>query len=290
MKFVKCLVPLFLLCLAIPAKAVLLMQWERLPLAIPLIVGQERVIFVDRNVRVGLPGSLSGKLRVQTTNGTVYLLAKEPIDPVRLQLQDAETGELILIDIAATQATEEGEQLEPVRIVAGDNPSHRYGTLTAPAEPENTLSTDQPRRETPVPVVLTRYAAQSLYAPLRTVEPVRGISRVNLRRNLDFSLLMPALPVTATPTAAWCLEDFYVTAVKLQNTAAAVIALDPRQLQGDFATATFQHPYLGPAGQPSDTTMLYLVTRKRTLTDSLLPSVSQIDASVNIPMGGSDAR
>ena len=284
MKYLRILFPLFLLIAAFPAKAVLLMQWERLPLAIPLVVGQERIIFVDRNVRVGIPGSLTNKLRVQTTNGTVYLLAREPIDPVRLQLQDAETGELILIDIAAIPAMEGADPLEPVRIIEGENPSRRYGNPTTSAEPDKSVSAEKPRRETPVPVILTRYAAQSLYAPLRTVEPVQGISRVNLRRNLDLSTLLPTLPVTATPLAAWRLEDCWVTAVKLQNTSNSVISLDPRLLQGYFVAATFQHQDIGPAGHPADTTTLYLVTRKRGLADSILPALSQIDATKNIPI------
>ncbi len=33
----------------------------------PLKVGQERVVFVDKNVRVGFPPALNGKLRVQST-------------------------------------------------------------------------------------------------------------------------------------------------------------------------------------------------------------------------------
>ncbi len=44
-----------LLMLALPAlaQAVEILRWERIPLAIPLTVGQERIVFVDRNVRVG---------------------------------------------------------------------------------------------------------------------------------------------------------------------------------------------------------------------------------------------
>ena len=52
-----------------------LMKWERIPLSVPLKVGQERVIFADKNVRVGFPPALNGKLRVQSTGGAVYLKA-----------------------------------------------------------------------------------------------------------------------------------------------------------------------------------------------------------------------
>ena len=58
---------------------------------------------------------------------------------------------------------------------------------------------------------------------------------------------------------------------------------DPRALQGNFVAATFQHPNLGPAGTASDTTVLYLVTRGHGLAESLLPALSPIDASVNLP-------
>jgi integrating conjugative element protein (TIGR03749 family) len=137
-----------------------------------------------------------------------------------------------------------------------------------------------------VAVVLIRYAAQNLYAPLRTVEPVAGIGRVNLRRDLALDTLLPTLPVRARALAAWRLEDQWVTAVRLTNTTARWLDLDPRALQGDFVAATFQHPTLGPAGQSSDTTVVYLVTRGHGLAESLLPRISRIDATVNLPPAG----
>ena len=131
--------------------------------------------------------------------------------------------------------------------------------------------------------MLTRHAAQNLYAPLRTVEPVAGIGRANLRRGLALDTLLPTLPVHARALAAWRLEDQWVTAVRLTNTSARWLDLDPRALQGNFVAATFQHPNLGPAGTASDTTVLYLVTRGHGLAESLLPALSPIDATVNLP-------
>ena len=260
--------------------AVELLKWERLPLAVPLVVGQERVVFIDRNVRVGVPASIGNRLRMQSAGGALYLLAKDTIEPTRLQLQDADDGTLILIDIAASPGD---AQLEPVRIVEQETNSPRYGGM-APQNPEAPNATaPNPARETPVPVILTRYAAQSLYAPLRTVEPVNGLSRGNLGRNLPLDTLLPTLPVTARALATWRLEDHWVTAVRLTNTATRWIELDPRALQGDFVAATFQHPNLGPAGASRDTTVVYLVTRGHGLAQALLPVISPIDATVNLP-------
>ncbi|MFC6352168.1 TIGR03749 family integrating conjugative element protein, partial [Stenotrophomonas acidaminiphila] len=99
--------------------AVEILRWERMPLAVPLKVGQERIVFIDRNVRVGVPAGVGERLRVQSAGGAVYLRASEPIEPTRLQLQDADTGALILLDIAAEPPKDGEAELEPVRIVEG---------------------------------------------------------------------------------------------------------------------------------------------------------------------------
>ncbi|WP_413730123.1 TIGR03749 family integrating conjugative element protein [Sodalis sp. RH22] len=287
-RHVLCVLTGLALCLGLlPAShAVEILRWERLPLAVPLVVGQERVVFVDRNVRIGIPAGVGDQLRVQSAGGAVYLSASAPLPPTRLQLQDVASGALILLDVAAEPAKDGQAPLEPVRIVEGDAPAIRYGvsadTGTDP-QPQGALKQPIAPRETPIPVVLTRYAAQSLYAPLRTVEPVAGIARVNLRRDLTLDTLLPTLPVRAQALAAWRLEDMWVTAVRLSNTTVRWLALDPRALQGDFVAATFQHPTIGPAGASTDTTVVYLITRGHGLAESLLPTVSTIDATVNLP-------
>ena len=271
-----------LLALSVPVHAVEILRWERLPLALPLVVGEERVIFIDRNVRVGLPASLGDRLRVQSAGGAIYLRASEPIAPTRLQLQDVESGAIMLLDIAAEDAKDGEPPLEPVRIVIAA-PAGGQGVAAEDDPQARAARTDRPAPPTPVPVVLTRYAAQSLYAPLRTVEPVPGITRANVRRDLPLHSLLPTLPIQAQALAAWRLGDLWVSAVRLRNTAPRGFDLDPRALQGDFLTATFQHPDLGPAGTPEDTTVVYLVTRGRGLPQSLLPAIAPVDASLNLP-------
>ncbi len=274
---------------AAPAvQAVEILRWERMPLAVPLKVGHERIVFIDRNVRVGVPAGVGERLRVQSAGGAVYLRASEPIEPTRLQLQDADTGALILLDIAAEPAKDGEAELEPVRIVEGNSTPARYGDQPgddneAPARAQDQAGARAARRETPVSVVLTRFAAQNLYAPLRTVEPLPSVMRVNLRRDLDLGTLMPTLPVRAVALASWRLEDQWVTAVRLTNSSSGWITLDPRVLQGDFLAATFQHEALGPRGTPEDTTVLYLVTRGRGLAQSLLPAVNRFDPAVHLP-------
>lgn len=276
---------LLLLLACLPAaRAVEVLRWDRLPLAVPLVVGQERVIFLERNVRVGVPADVADRLRVQSAGGAIYLRASDTIAPTRLQLQDAATGALILVDVAAAPAQANQAPLEPIRIVeaaapqadAGPAPGEAAAVPGAPAPPA---------RHTPAPVILTRYAAQNLYAPLRTVEPAAGIERANARTSA-LQTLLPVQPIRAKVLGAWRLEDLWVTAVRLTNTSPRWLELDPRELQGDFVAATFQHPTLGPAGDATDTTAVYLVTRGRGLDGALLPAIAPIDPALSAAEGG----
>ncbi|MEQ2024889.1 TIGR03749 family integrating conjugative element protein [Xenorhabdus szentirmaii] len=259
-----------LLGFSVGTKADELMKWERIPLSVTLKVGQERIIFADRNVRVGLSPSLSDKLRVQSAGGAVYLKARQAFPSTRLQLQDSENGEIILLDITATPTGPS----EPVRIVYRDE-KPRASTEKSPHQ-------NMPLHAAPVPVGLTRYAAQQLYAPLRTVEPVTDIRPVSLYLPDVMTTLYPSEPIAVSPLAGWGVQDYSVVALKLRNTAKRPITLDPRALQGQFVAATFQHRWLGKAGTPEDTTVLYLVIRGK-------PGNAFIPESVAVKPGGRHA-
>ncbi len=134
-------------------------------------------------MRVGFPPSLNEKLRIQSTGGAVYLRAESAFPQTRLQLQDVESGEILLLDVTATAGK---GKLEPVRVVYSGEVStqrdsqsvRRSGQAAgaaADAVPESVDRKAKTRYPAPLPVLLTRYAAQSLYAPLRTVEPVSGV-------------------------------------------------------------------------------------------------------------------
>lgn len=92
------------------AKADEFMKWERIPLQIPLQVGLERVVFVDKNVRVGFPPALNGKLRVQSTGGAVYLKADSAFPQTRVQLNDVRDRQKTL-DKQNADLLKENEQL-----------------------------------------------------------------------------------------------------------------------------------------------------------------------------------
>ncbi|CAD5691595.1 TIGR03749 family integrating conjugative element protein [Escherichia coli] len=261
---------LSLVCLAaLPAQAVELVKWERIPLPVSLHVGQERIVFVNRNVRVGFPPELKGKLRVQSTGGAVYLQPGELFARTRLVLQDVENGEMILLDISA----EEGKNvLEPVSLVYQGEVSSSTGNgdvavtdnKTATTGEQQSISKPKDKKSaTPLPVAMTRYAAQSLYAPSRTIEPLPGVHTISLALPERLTSLLPSESVEVKPLAAWGLLGYSVVALTLRNQRSEKVVLDPRRLQGNFYSATFQHRWLGASGTPEDTTTVYLVTKGR---------------------------
>lgn len=239
-----------------PVQAVELMKWERIPLQVTLKVGQERVVFVDKNVRVGIAPALKGKLRVQSTGGAVYLKANEAFSQTRVQLQDVENGEIIMLDVTAGAKG----SAEPVKLV------YEGGDSEADASPEQADAAKEEKKvsySAPLPVLLTRYASQRLYAPLRTVEPVPGVRSLPLHLSSRITTLYPAEPLEIQPIAAWAVQSQNVVAFRVRNMTSRKIVLDPRSLQGKFVSATFQHRFLGLVGTPEDTTMLYLVMDSR---------------------------
>lgn len=247
--------------------AVELVQWERLPIAVPLVKGEERIIFLDKNVRIGVSSQLANTLRVQSAAGALYLLANDEIEPTRLLVQDVETSEIILLDIATVPST--GTALEPIRILSEGDAS-----LARSDEESQAIADKQTQAlKIPAPIALTRYASQMLYAPLRTVEPVSGITQVPIKVTGDDLPILPTYPVKAKALTAFKMGSYTVTAVKLQNTQRSNLQLDPRDIQGHFYSATFQHNWLGTHGTAEDTTIAYLVTRNGGIENALLSPV-----------------
>ncbi|MDP1271085.1 DUF3438 family protein, partial [Klebsiella pneumoniae] len=80
--------------------------------------------------------------------------ASQPFAASRLQIQDTENCELILLDVSASKCE---HILEPMRMV-------REEKKTPDTKPD---TIPEPVPSTPLPVARPRYAAQRLDAPLR---------------------------------------------------------------------------------------------------------------------------
>jgi integrating conjugative element protein (TIGR03749 family) len=221
--------------------------WDKVPLKITLLVGTERLVTFPAEVRVGVPWQLTDLLRTQSNQGTVYWLAKEPFEAQRIEVREIQSKRIYLIDLKASKKS--GLSATPIEVI-------RKKTGQKPGNPRNT---PRQKRRAPGFVELTRFAAQQLYAPARLLKAAPGIHRVSVSRQALTHLIRGDL-IKAIPLVSWKSGQLYVTAVELVNTSQKTITLDPRNIRGEWRTATFQHTILYPKGSEADTTALYLIS------------------------------
>lgn len=220
--------------------------WDGSPIKVALPVGEERILrFPANHVRVGLPGHVDDQVRVFSNEGIVYLKAHDAFPAARALVEDVDTGAAYMLDLSASAGATDAEL-----VVHRGRPDDAAREAPADAEEEVHQNLDY--------VALTRYAAQQLYGPRRLQPEARGIRQVSVSD--DSVPMVRGAEVKAEPVAAWRGGEWYVTAVQLTNAVDRPVELDPRDLRGDWLTATFQHARLHPAGASADTTAVYLVS------------------------------
>ena len=221
--------------------------WRKAPITISLPVGAERLVSFPETVKVGLPPHLQTSVRVQSIAGTLYLLAREPFEATRVIVSALDDTQIYVLDLSATEADLEDDveqtsvmiyrpdETEASDVAVSNNGSAQYGY-----------------------VLLTRFAAQQLYAPARLLNPLVGVVRAPIKR--ETVALVRGGAVVAEPLIAWRAGPLHLTAVKVTNQTANPLTLDPRTLRGQWLSATFQHNRLLGSGSEADRTVVYLIS------------------------------
>ena len=236
--------------------------WNKAPIAIPLVVGEERLVHFPDSVSIGLPQSLTPLLRSQSINGTLYLLARQPFEPTRVMVRSETDGPIYVLDISAAPAGADGRSLPDVQVLLQSPQKSRQNSPQKPLQDAGADQSTSDNRSQPLGyAALTRFAAQQLYAPTRLIPNQPGV--VAMPVNPEPVDLVVGGKIEAVPVAAWKAGLRYVTAVKLINRTRQPVVLDPRELRGSWLAATFQHNRLLPAGSEADTTAVYLVSDRR---------------------------
>jgi integrating conjugative element protein (TIGR03749 family) len=218
--------------------------WRKTPIAVQLAVGAERLVHFPGAVKVGVPPQLQGALRVQSIDGTLYLLASQAFAATRVIVRGMDDGQVYLLDLSAVA---DGGGGGPIEIYLPDEePANGSASTKAPDPPQYGY------------VTLTRFAAQQMYAPARLLSELPGVVRVPIER--EPVALVRGDAVEALPLIAWRAGDLYVTAAKLTNRTQQPQTLDPRTLRGRWLAATFQHNRLHEAGSEADRTVVYLIS------------------------------
>lgn len=245
-----------LLVLPVCAWADRTLVWDKTPLTIILPVGEEVRVTFPTEVNLRLPMDATQKLESLAPNlRIVYWKANDAFDAVRAIATSVDNESVYVIDLVAQpNALSESITVEdPDRLVA------QQGTVDADS-PSPGASSDL---IDPPEIVLTRFASQALYAPLRLM-PVNPDIRSHAIAALpaDFPLMRSQFSeqYRFTVVAAWSGYGRYITAVMVTNESPVAIQINPGLIAGNFTHVTAQHLTLDVAGSLEDRTTLYLIS------------------------------
>lgn len=226
--------------LALNAEHVL---WDKTPIPLELPLNEERLVHFPQAVSI-IDNEAADKIAVMKVQDTLYLKGKEAFQNKRLLVQLMPQGEVIILNLSVN---DKAHNVKPVDILL----ESKEGAANITQEASNPLDLNA--------VTLTRFAIQSLYAPQRLLVIPEGVGRVPMQTRKQVSLFYGA-SIEARPLISWHGGAFYVTAVELKNLLNKDVIVDPRQMTGNWQTATFYPTNtLAPRGK-EDTTTVFLVS------------------------------
>jgi integrating conjugative element protein (TIGR03749 family) len=227
------------------------------PIKLALVVGQEVQLNFEQPLgRFGTPQSIKNKLQTQLIDQRLWLKATKTFKPTRVLVR-SEQGNLSVFLLSANVSQ---QTVQPYPI--------KYNIITEAKLPNQSNNNNQQNSNTKPALTyvdLTRFAAQSLYAPKRLIKNINLIRvPINTKQAVRLFTCSTALTcngnVLAHPIATWQSPRLYISAILLKNTTQQQIVLDPRDLLGTWKAATFHFNRLGKANSPEDTSVVYLVS------------------------------
>lgn len=223
-------------------------QFNRKPVRVALSTSTERLITFPNPVSFSMPAGIANVLAIEVIDRTAYVIAHAPFPKMRVLAEDLVTGQVVPLDLIAeaTRSKLTGD-VEIFYTHEGQSGASPNGGLSAEAE------------ETPLDMVaLTRFAAQSIYAPRRLMPANSAVYSIPVDAK-GIPGLFRGMRTSAVPMGQWRSGDLYVAAVRVTNLEKGPIDLDLDQVRGNWIAATLQHRRLHRAGSDLDTTTVYLV-------------------------------
>lgn len=225
--------------------------WDNKPLTINIKVNEEVRVIFPTGVNIQVPLSTTQKLQALAPNREViYWKATAAFDKSRIIATTDDGQDVYVIDLMASpNGLKDSITIEDPRRVLLKNAAKEQPvapTLRDPAE-----------------LVLTRFVAQTLYAPDRLLPTDTNISQLETPTlPIDFPLMQSAKGESyiVEVVGQWGGYGRYITAVLIMNMSRFVVPVNPERVRGNFTHITPQHSHLSEAGTFEDRTTLYLVS------------------------------
>lgn len=247
-KHIISFVAAMLVCLSVQAQQRVV--WDKQPIEVIIKPGTEKMVILPTNsARVKIPAAITGSLETLSNNGVIYWESSEEFTSKRILIQDTDNDKTIVLNLTSDNEAGTGEALS---VLYKDETPQNAGTAEQQEQAEEITYGYE---------TLTRVAAKHLYAPNRLISIPPNMHRVHVKQITDGHLIRGHM-VEMKPVISFSNAGLYVTAVKLTNKQKSKITLDPRDIRGKWLAATFQHALLGPAGNLTDTTAVYLISKR----------------------------
>lgn len=244
------LIALFVINGSAFAKNVQHVVWDKTPIHIMLSLNQERLIRFPLAISI-VDSELDEHAGVMKVQDALYINPHKPFHNKRLVVQLMPGGEALVLILSASADIMEVTPIEVVMADDGDaNESEEApAPQTARTNPDiNAIS-------------LTRFAIQSLYSPERLLVTPPGVSRTPMHARQN-TVLVYGASVLARPLISWQGADIWVTAIELKNQLNKAVVIDPRQLIGEWQTATLYPTNTLSARGNKETTTLFVTSNK----------------------------
>ena len=226
--------------------------WQGTPINFAVPVGEERLISFSGDVEFKNldPSLTSDKVSISNNNGTLYIRALQPFDPIRTYVAIKSTGQIVYLDLSAQNG--------------GDDTAVNVVTTAAK---NNATSQANTQNAAPTYISMLQYAVAEMYWPERLLTQLnQDPSNFDFARTPMYTThavhLIMGNNILALPEVSWRNGDLFVTAVLLMNPNKQAVSFDPFQ---DFignweAKAFYPTTYLSPQGTANDRTMVFLVS------------------------------
>lgn len=224
--------------------------WDKTPIHITLPLNQERLIRFPLAISI-VDSTLDKEIGIMKTQDTLYLNAPNPFVNKRLVVQLMPEGEVIVLSISATA---DATDVTPIEVVMAEKEQDQNDR-----ENREDSSIEIPKAAELNPVLLTRFAIQSLYAPERLLVTPPGVTRTAMRTHKNIVMVYGA-SILARPIISWQGGDLFVTAVELKNALNKRVVINPKQLIGNWQTASFFPSNILEARGGRDTTTVFVVS------------------------------
>lgn len=221
------------------------------PIKINLTSQQETLLEFDFDLfQIGVANDINHNINRQFIDNRLWITALKPFNTSKLLVKDQaqQIRAIFLISATATITPKNYKITEPKKQFTHSN----------------TVLNNQKKQINYVD--MTRFLAQKLYAPQRLIKDI-GLKRIPINRK-PISIFTCGINMTcngnvlAVPIMQYSNNhQYYAIAIKLINQTNKVLQLDPRDIIGDYLSASFQFNNLQPKGGNGDVSVLYLISR-----------------------------